>query len=201
MHSPRLPIALLAAAALCTGGAASAAPRADAAHPGKQLRSLTRQLAAATLVARLGLTKQQRTSMLDIIGRARDLRSRAKTDPSVESARSSLEKALGSAITEVHDHGLVSPETRQQIGQARRALKQARRGVGGQMKGLLAQLRGVLSPAQIQAIRQMRPGRRGMRGMRGRPLPPRMRKARRRRMKRRLAKLLLSDEMLAELGR
>ncbi len=173
----------------------AAATAAVAQGPRARIRMLHRELRAATVVARLKLTADQKAKLRDVLGKARAERDQAKQDPEVKSAEENLEHLLGRAIAEVHQSGKVSTDTQAALAAARVKMKAAGRKVGQALKGTLKGLKGLLTPEQRRMVAQAARMRRaeGRRGGRG----PAARKLRRRG----LAHFLLSDAFYAELGR
>ncbi len=180
----RRPI-LLAAAALGAAVLALPAPTL-ACGPGKghgdpELAKARRTLMAATIVAKLQLTKEQKAALKKILVEARRLRDEAREGPAAKARRAKARRLLEKATAEVRRSGEISPDTRAALA-ALRADGAAQRSERHQtMRELMRSARDVLTPEQRQRLHELRPpmgpakgeaGPRGQMGMGGPGMGP-----------------------------
>lgn len=152
---------LLAAAALGATVLALPAPTL-ACGPGKghgdpELAHARRTLMAATIVAKLQLTKEQKAALKKILGEARRLRDEAHEGQAAKARRAKARRLLEKATAEVRRSGEISPDTRAALA-ALRAEGAAQRSERHQtMRELMRSAREVLTPEQRQRLHELRP--------------------------------------------
>lgn len=210
MRSLVLPL-LLATVPLAAVPLASAAPQSKAAPVSgerggdPELQSLRRQLAAAVLVAELKLTPDQKKALKSVLGEARKVRDDLKSDKNLAAVRAERKTALRAAVDEVHAKGSVSAETRAALEAGGRDALEETGDAREKMKELRKSAIGILTPEQVAHMKELRQAR--VKKLKGKSLDKARKlkgdKAARRGKagNKRLMRLLLSDELAAELDR
>lgn len=180
-------------------------PEAVAAHA--EIASLRRELAAALIVKRLALTPEQKNEIKRVVADLKTTREALRADDELAAIREQREALLRKAIEEARATGLVSSETRDALKALRTEGRDERKEHAPAMKEAMEKLRNVLTAEQKQALRDMRKEIRaegvGMHGSAEGDAGAKKHGGFRRGKMAKLGmmKLLLSDELAAELDR
>lgn len=189
------PIILMTAmlVSLSTPALAIAAPKAPAAKASahQETAKLRRTLASALVVKAINPTAEQKKQLLAEIGTLRDSRDAAKADKDVAALRERRKALLTKAIEEARATGGVSAATKAEMKDLREDGKDERGDVRKQAKESMERIRSILTPAQLEAMRDLAddmPQRKGKdkAGKQGKGM---------------LLRLLMSEEFAAELSR
>ncbi|MDF1564428.1 MAG: Spy/CpxP family protein refolding chaperone [Deltaproteobacteria bacterium] len=208
-----------------------------------ELASARKQLMAATVVAKLDLSKEQKAALKKIVLQAREVREEGRNDADAKRHRAEARALLERATAEVRANGgEMSADTRAALEAHKAERAPQRQAQRATMKELMVSARNVLTPEQQAKLHELRgPGGPGAHGPRGPGFGPggeqgfgggpgpcaknpeacqQMRQGRRgpggpgfgpgaggpqarhgQRQGKKMMKLLLSDEFLAELSR
>ena len=117
-----------------------------------ELGSLRRQLASATLIARLKLTADQKKALLKVIDEARDVRADAAKDKDIDAAQAKKKEVLRKAIEEVRKQGELSKDTEAALDDSRELTQDAGEEYRDRAKDLREQVKDILTKEQIEQL-------------------------------------------------
>lgn len=191
------PLILLTALLLSTPVVAGAAPKASdpAVSPSShhEVAKLRRTLASALVVKAINPTAEQKKQLLAEIAVLRGVRDAAKSDKDLAALQDRRKALLTRAIGEARATGSVSAATKAEMKNLREDGKDERADVRGAAKESMQRIRAVLTPAQLEAVRDLAAGMPGRKAKAG--------KGDGKRGKGMLLRLMMSEELAAELSR
>ena len=155
---PRATIALIAALSLAAPALARGPARGSQQGPGDpEMQAARKQLAAATVVAKLQLSREQKSALQKILGQARQIRDEHQSDSAVKQHKAKAKALLAKATAEVRaNQGEMSPDTRAQLEALRSERAPERQEMRTTMRELMQSARNVLTPEQQQRLQQAR---------------------------------------------
>lgn len=164
----------------------------------QETAALRRTLASALVVKAINPTVEQKRALQAAITDLRAVRDAAKADKDIAALQERRQALLTKAIGEARATGSVSAATKAELKDLRENGKDERGGVRGKAKDAMTRIHGILTPAQLEAVRDlaadMPQGKRhgakgkseGKAGKHGKGM---------------LLRLMMSDEFAAELAR